>query len=270
MRGPGHTWLLAVSALLLLTRASAAQTVVRVLDADGAPVPYALVSVQGEAARVTDSSGVTRFPRTIDRTATLRARRIGFLPFVGSGERREGEAVVVVLRRAQTALDTVRAFANRTPPLSRTGFYDRLRRVQDGAITGSFLTPEELEQRNPTLVSQALQGLPSIRLQRAADGRAIVLGRGGCPMTILLDGHRLNGLLQESASARSATSLNPRGQYRAAGSEQELLSIDQAIVAAEVMAIEMYPSLANAPSELVPLTGGGGCGVIAIWTGARR
>ena len=37
-----------------------------------------------------------------------------------------------------------------------------------------------------------------------------------------------------------------------------------------VMAIEIYPSLANAPDELIPLTGGGGCGIIALWTGPRH
>jgi hypothetical protein len=36
------------------------------------------------------------------------------------------------------------------------------------------------------------------------------------------------------------------------------------------MAIEVYNSTANAPSELVPPTGGGSCGLIAIWTGPRR
>lgn len=86
-------------------------------------------------------------------------------------------------------------------------------------------------------------------------------------MTVLLDGQRLNGLLQDNAQFRN-TSINARGQYR--GNEQQDLSVDQATNATEVMAIEVYNSTANAPSELIPTTGGGSCGLIAIWTGPRR
>jgi hypothetical protein len=161
-------------------------------------------------------------------------------------------------------LEAVPTVALRSTPLSRTGFYDRMQRVHDGAIVGRFITPEELEQRRPTLVSQVLQGLPSVRVQRAPDGRAVVLGRGGCPMTVLLDGQRRNGLLQDNSRFRT-TSINPQGQY---GNGD--LSLDEATNATEVMAIEVYNSTANAPSELIPTTGGGSCRLIAIWTGARR
>jgi hypothetical protein len=38
----------------------------------------------------------------------------------------------------------------------------------------------------------------------------------------------------------------------------------------EVMAIEIYPSTANAPFELIPVTAQGSCGIVAFWTGPRR
>jgi hypothetical protein len=38
----------------------------------------------------------------------------------------------------------------------------------------------------------------------------------------------------------------------------------------EIAAIEVYGSTANAPSELIPLTGRGSCGLIAVWTGGRH
>jgi hypothetical protein len=50
----------------------------------------------------------------------------------------------------------------------------------------------------------------------------------------------------------------------------EFPGIDQLAAAREVMAVEVYNSTANAPAELIPLTGGGSCGIIALWTGPRR
>jgi hypothetical protein len=48
------------------------------------------------------------------------------------------------------------------------------------------------------------------------------------------------------------------------------IGFDEITSVGAVMAIEIYPSMANAPAELVPLTGGGSCGIIALWTGQRR
>jgi hypothetical protein len=36
------------------------------------------------------------------------------------------------------------------------------------------------------------------------------------------------------------------------------------------MAIEIYPSSANAPAELQSLAGRGSCGIVAVWTGPRQ
>ncbi len=251
-------------ALSALTASAHAQSIVRVLDRDSLPIPFALVQVGGGAERVADSLGRARFAKELGTAASLTVRRIGYAPFHGRATTSAQGELVVLLEPMVRELEAVQTVALRSTPLSRTGFYDRMQRVHDGAIVGRFITPEELEQRRPTLVSQVLQGLPSVRVQRAPDGRAVVLGRGGCPMTVLLDGQRLNGLLQDNARFRS-TSINPQGQ-RDGGD----LSLDEATNASEVMAIEVYNSTANAPSELIPTTGGGSCGLIAIWTGPRR
>ncbi len=72
--------------------------------------------------------------------------------------------------------------------------------------------------------------------------RPVVLtGRGGCLMEVLVDGRVLR--------------------------EQ---SIDEVLSVSEVMGIEIYPSTANAPADLIPLTNRGTCGLVAIWTGPRR
>ena len=42
------------------------------------------------------------------------------------------------------------------------------------------------------------------------------------------------------------------------------------ITASEIMGVEVYPSTANAPVELIPVTNRGSCGIVAIWLGPRR
>lgn len=243
-----------------------AQSVVRVVDRDSMPVPFALVQVSGGQERVVDSLGRARYNKDIGASPSLLVRRLGYAPFHGRASVSPSGDFVVVLEPVAREITAVRTVAARTTTLSRTGFYDRMHRVQNGAITGSFITPEELERRKPTLISQVLHGLPSLRVQRQADGRAVVLGRGSCPMTVMLDGHRMNGLLQDAPAYRN-TSINRSAQYTPPGGA---LSIDQITVAADIMAVEVYNSTANAPAELVPLTGGGSCGIIALWTGPRQ
>jgi hypothetical protein len=45
---------------------------------------------------------------------------------------------------------------------------------------------------------------------------------------------------------------------------------DDIVSGREVMAIEIYPSTANAPVGMISGTGRGSCGIVAIWTGPRR
>jgi hypothetical protein len=254
-----------VGGLAVLTvKVTHAQSVVRVLDRDSVPIPFALVKLGG-TERVVDSLGRARFGKDHGRSPTMQVRRLGYAPFQGRVTAGDGGEFVVILELVARQLEAVQAIAPRSTPLSRTGFYDRMQRVQDGAIVGSFITPEELERRKPMLVSHVLQGLPSIAVQRAPDGRAVVLGRGRCPMTVLLDGHRVNNLLQDDPRFRN-TSINPHGQLRSGGG----MSLDEVAMASDIMAIEVYNSTANAPSELIPLTGGGSCGIIALWTGPRH
>jgi hypothetical protein len=243
-----------------------AQAVVRVIDRDSIPIPFALVQVKGGAERVADSVGLVRFAQDFVPGAPLQVRRLGYAPFTGLITEAAGREVVIVLDAVQRTLDAVRTVAPRSTAVSRTGFYDRMERVRTGAIVGWFVTPEALEQRKVMQVSRALQGVGSTRIVRHVDGRPIVTGRGNCPMTILLDGVRVNRVLS-GAPSRAPTSLNPRGRYEPSDGS---LSVDELVDGASVMAIEIYPSTANAPAELIPLTGGGACGIVALWTGPRR
>ncbi len=65
------------------------------------------------------------------------------------------------------------------------------------------------------------------------------LGRGGCTMQTLVHGLPFYPSLLE-------------------------------ISAVEVMGIEVYPSTANAPVEILPSLNRGSCGLILLWLGPRR
>lgn len=144
----------------------------------------------------------------------------------------EMEAIDVVVR-------------TRSPLLERRGFYERM---QWGETSGaSFLTPEDLERRNPTLLSHVLDELPGVRIYNARTGGTSVaipyVGAGrhlGCSRgaTVYVDQVR--------------QSLWDRG-------------VDQ-IPVSSVTAVEVY-----APAQ-VPAGFGGSeasCGVVVIWTGDR-
>jgi hypothetical protein len=89
------------------------------------------------------------------------------------------------------------------------------------------------------LLASVFQGRQLVTVGRT---RPLMLhGRGGCQMEVLVDGRPLReGFLDEFMSAN------------------------------EIMGVEIYGPTANAPAELIPLTGRGSCGIVAVWTGARR
>jgi len=221
---------------------------VRVVTESGVPVPYAVVQASGRVANVADSNGVAVLRNYTTTTATLRVRRVGFVPMDTVVVISEASEAVVVLRSLAQQLNPVSVVGTPSSPLARTGYYDRVQRVQRGAFTADILTPEELEARSGMLVSQLLSGRRYVSFAKSVQEprpRTIALGRGGCPMNVLIDGQRVR------------VDLTP---------VERAVPIDEIIGGREVSAVEIYASAANAPSELIPLTGGGSCGIIAIWT----
>jgi hypothetical protein len=238
--------------------------VVRVRDGNGVPIAHAFVEVEGGRGRVADDSGRV-FLEAAPDSLRLQVRRIGLKPFIGRVGRtaRTGEFDVVLSPTAQTlAAVTVTERGMRTP-LERTGFYDRMQRAQRGAFNGEFITPEELESRQGARTTDLFQGRRFVfpDRTRGMSPQIYLKGRGGCAMTVYLDGQLVR---PEGArgSARSGGS-DPRG----------IVPIDDIVSISQVAAIEIYATAANAPGELVPLTGAaqqGACGIVAIWTGGRR
>lgn len=242
---------------------------VQVVDPLGAPVSHALVQIVNGVRRVADADGRAEFRTRVSDSVRFAVRRLGYSPFIGPVARGDSAIYRVVLWPIAATADTIRVVATRDTPLARTGFYDRIERAQRGATVARFFTPEELDQRNPSKLTQVLAGENMVRLvsynppgnRIGRPGRVIVMGRSDCPMTILLDGQRVTGTLEEV--------VNARGGGRP-GNEATLMSIDELVPAHSIAAIEVYGSMANAPVELQTMAGARGCGIVAIWTGARR
>lgn len=227
-------WLLAVPIVVQ----SQSQAFLRVVDLDGIPIPYAMVTVQG-AARSADTTGRVFVGDRRVLTVEVGVRRMGYVPFAGVAAREStADNFTVVLQPVQRELETVRTIAPKNTPLSRTGFYDRMERVRKGAILGEFITPEELELRGRGGVLGVFYGKQYAR----PVGRGALAGRRNCKMQIVLDGMMI--------AQRDNL--------------EELISIN------EVMGIEIYPSTANAPHELIPNAFRGSCGIVALWTGPRQ
>jgi hypothetical protein len=250
---------------------------VLVLDDRGAPVPYAVVMVGGSNPRVTNDSGMVQVGSSRRSELDLWVRRVGYREHRGEVAADSATGTFrVTLQPIARALGAVVVEERLATPLSRTGFYDRIDRVQRGAIVGEFITPEELDARNASKVSDMMRGRRLAHLTYVGSMRQpVILGRGGCVMTILLDGSRLNNTAQDVMEEEGPTSISNLSRAQRSIKERDDLlmrnpSIDELVSGREVNAIEIYSSMATAPAELVQLSGGGGCGVVAIWTGPRQ
>ena len=267
--------LFAIIALVVLpiSAVQAQRTQVRVVDQAGLPVAYAYVSPLSGTAAVLDSAGQGLLSLRGRDSTLLRVRRIGYAPLDYWVRLPAADALALTLRQLPQSLDAVEIVASGNTPLVRRGFYERMDRVKRGATAGHFVTPEELELQLPMTLTQSLRDARYVSVGRVGEGKAVLLGRGGCPMNIVVDGQLVKGTSQDDVVEQVPTSINRAGSSggvtRGGGGN---LDINSLVGGNQIAAIEIYPSSANAPYELqaAASTGRGSCGIIAIWTGGRR
>ncbi|MBK7908046.1 MAG: hypothetical protein IPJ78_15990 [Gemmatimonadetes bacterium] len=280
--GPGALafGLVMLGSLALDARVIGAQQTARVevRDDQGAPVGYALVAPVGGTSQVASDSGVVTVRMRAADSLNLRVRRIGYREHFGWVARVEGGAYRVTLPRVAATLSAVEVTAagsSSNTVLSQRGFYERVDRVQKGAILADFLTPEQLDERQGfTKVTQMIAGSRYARVNSLSGGSTrvlVIVGRGGCPMNILLDGQLVRGTAQDVAVSEVPQSINPNGTRQSGNDSMAAkVSIDDVVDGRSIMALEIYSNTANAPAELVRVGGRGSCGIVALWTGARR
>lgn len=148
---------------------------------------------------------------------------------------------------------------------------------QKGAILADFFTPKQLDERQGfTKVTQMIAGSRYARVNSLSGGNTrvlVIVGRGGCPMNVVLDGQLVRGTAQDVAvSSRCRSQINPNGTRQSGNDSMAAkVSIDDVVDGRSIMAVEIYSNTANAPAELVRASGGRRVvRSVALWTGARR
>jgi hypothetical protein len=113
---------------------------------------------------------------------------------------------------------------------------------------GWFVTRREIEQRNPSRVSDLLATAPGVAIQR----RIVFMARAGspCPAQIYVDGFHINRSIGQVAGRRMSTT--------------EMFPIDDLVKPGAVHGVEVYAGISRVPLEF--LTPEATCGVVAIWT----
>lgn len=247
---------------------------VRVVDSAGRSVPYAVLQLASGPVHVANDSGratVTYSKRGSSQDSVkVLVRRIGFTPLDTVFSISEERELVAVLSPLPQNLGLVNIVA-RDDPLARRGFYDRMESVRRGAVSAWFMTPEEIELRNPARASHLLGGQRFVKIQWY-DGRPVLTGRSGsCQLMVLLDGVRMTGMLEEAYTPDGQREIDRLGGgekgYRLFMSARS--SIDDVVNALSIQAVEVYASAASAPIALQRAAGPAPCGIVAIWTGSR-
>jgi len=223
-----------------------------VTDSGGRPIPYVSIDGGPKYRSLTNASGEFRVAVPPKEALDIAIRRIGFMPGKIRVEPGSDTTINVSLQQLGVLLTTqvVRA-REQVRTLEMRGFYSRMLDKELGALVGDFVTPEEIEMRNPQRVTQLLEQVRGIQVRRMGSCFVIVqcyrvMGQGGCAATVYLDNQRLNPL---AAAAADPTSAPP---------------IDELIPVSGVSAIEVYPRGSSAPPRFQSLAGT--CAIVVIWT----
>lgn len=225
-----------------------------VSDSGGRPIPYVNIDGGPRYRTLTNGSGEYSLLLPPNEALEVAVRRIGFLPVKFRVEKGTDTTINVSMQQLAIIMNTQVIRAQQlVRTLENRGFYSRMLEQERGALVGEFVTPEEIEMRNPQRVTQLLEQRRGIRVQRVNSCQVIatcfrVQGQGGCAATVFLDGQRLNKLGTGSAARDD-------GAYPA---------IDELIPVTGVSAIEVYPRGSSAPSRYQSLAGT--CAIVLIWT----
>jgi hypothetical protein len=235
------------------------------------------VTVEGGNGQITDEHGEVSLGAGKKKTVTVNARRIGFQPFIGKVDLPDTAATIVIpLARLTQALGTVQVTAQAAHSPLLQPFYDRWLLRQKGALSATFIGPEEIEFRHPNKITNMLSGLNGVSWRNTERGDLIAYGfNGTCQMAVLVDGIRQcpNAGCKCDACGSNGPSIASGSKPSAfkpanAIDDDNAVIIDHVVDAASVTAIEVYTRGANMPVSLQ--VSDNACGVIAIWTGSRK
>ncbi len=204
-------------------------------------LPDAIVRVIGSGAAVrTDSTGAFYILDAAGGTQSVEARAIGYEPERRAVQLEPGVLLELSFRlnKRNVLLDTVRVVAGRALPNDIRSLERRWRQGQ-----GTFLDGATVRERSSTMVTNALTGLPGLRVVSGQGWGNNIVGRNfvglECRATLFLDGVLL---------------FTP-GRYPA--------TLDEMVAPDDVAVLEVYGRSSTVPAEYLTLDG---CAVVAVWT----
>ncbi len=232
-----------------------------VRDTNGIPIPFVNVEGPRNLRVIGSEEGLFRIVLPTGGAMSLTLRRLGYRPVTVALPAGTDTALFVHLDLIPQQLNAVRVVTSAIQTLRNKGFYARMAEREQGASSGQFITPEEIELRKPSRPTQLLEGRMSIVVRRV--GKCYVIaqcwvatGFNNCPMQIYLDGQRL-------MPERLMNALNQSGGNLKAD-EYTSVFLDALITPSAIAGIEIYPRGASAPPQYQMMNST--CGVILIWT----
>ncbi len=258
-------------------------TRVVVTDSLGNRVAFAYVQPRSGQARTADDSGRVDLAVAEADSIQLTVRRIGYAPFEGkAGRDATLGAHRVMLAPLPQTLERMSILAPRENRLYRNGFYEREQQSYQVATTARFFGPEALDTRNASRVSQLLGEVSFLRVGREGP-KPYVQGRGRCAVSIVMDGKRLTGTIEELGTPEGEYEIQKRARFlppTVAPEDrmptarrqyaEELQSIDEILSPGSIAALEVYATASQAPPEFRLHAKVSSCALIVIWTGARQ
>ncbi len=236
----------------------------RILEpSSGTPVRNAEVTLKrpsgaGIATVPTNDRGFFRIPVPVPGTYALRATALGYQDVkADSLAVSDGKMLVVEVEMPPQPIDlepVIVVAESRDTHLELQGFYER---AEKGF--GHFITPEELEERDPRDWEDVLRPIPNIRVTRTAYGVGFMVRKpwaggleerqsspGLCEPRLIVDGFPV-------PSTRRRQGIPPQGVH-----------LDQFVSVSDISGIEVHIRATSVPMQY----GGssGSCGVIIVWT----
>jgi hypothetical protein len=249
----------------------------------GTPIPVGILTLLSADSTavvtvVSDAGGYWRLDAPAAGVYRVGATRIGYQPWVSEPVALDRDAAlnsVFHLRPLPIELDPidVRARALRQH-LEYSGFFERQR-----GNFGHFVTPEDIDRRQATKVTDLLLGIPGVQRVYVSGGsvgttqvqlRGSSITQGGvCRPRVYLDG--LMYARGDSRPVRPGEGVDTEDEVDDLHERMDQgLSIDDIGHPSTIAALEVYRSAAQVPVQFGGSSVETLCGVIVIWTRTGR
>lgn len=211
---------------------------------DGTPLPSADVTLLGlDLARRAGDDGRFDFGTLEPGSYIVQARFLGFQPYTIRAELADSSTLELTIRLKRKVVELEEQVVTAAEQ-KRGRFYERM---QESRGFGTFVTREQIEQRNTPFTCDLLRGRVGMRVIqtgstcniRFSRAQGSSLQNADCAPGFYLDGARSDITILENNALPTTT----------------------------IEGIEIYRSSAEAPMEL---NQGNTCGIIALWTRVGR